>query len=360
MVEVLAVAERILNAVLQALSLLGIIQGQTQHAAVESTPFAIETIASNATNAIDNPTYGLAAIAARLDALTSDGEYSLANVLAVTGTPQQANDPVTLPTNPPAAYGGATADESAQAVWEYNIPFYNVSTGAMVTSAGRVASNFAFTSGYPIASAPGFVVYAQNPEEFYDVLPAYFTPDFSTVVPGDTVLSWLNRELGPQTWQVDTDFYGYFPYARFNPTFPFPYDIVCKLTDADLHAIAGTAQTASGAPVWPGLANVTLLDPVTIDPPGGVISTPCDGVIVEITGHPSWAGKYSFGTVTSWRNCGAIAFTSDNGDEEAPQTLGMTPCVYCPKTMQTASGLVYRTAIGYAGTITPWKLLSSG
>jgi hypothetical protein len=105
--------------------------------------------------------------------------------------------------------------------------------------------------------------------------------------------------------------------------------------------------------VWPGLAGVTLGTPVAIAA-GVTITTPMDGVLIDITAAPVKQGYFTFDTVLSYRNIGALAFQSDDGQEEFPQTLGFTSAVYCPKTMQHAAAVVFRSSVGLTGTITPF------
>ena len=110
------------------------------------------------------------------------------------------------------------------------------------------------------------------------------------------------------------------------------------------------------APVWPGISAVTLGTPEAIAPML-TITTPCHGVIVTLTAEPSKSSFFSFDGVNSYRNLGALSFTSDDGQQEISQSLGFTTAVYTPKSMALAAGLKLRSVGGVAGTVTPWVIV---
>jgi hypothetical protein len=100
---------------------------------------------------------------------------------------------------------------------------------------------------------------------------------------------------------------------------------------------------------------VTLGDPVDLDV-GLTIDAPMHGVLVNITSVPPGTSFFPFDDVVSWRFTGALAFFSDDSDEEAPQNLGFTDEVYACKSMAVAAGVRVRTKPGIVGTVTPWLI----
>jgi len=106
-------------------------------------------------------------------------------------------------------------------------------------------------------------------------------------------------------------------------------------------------------PVWPGIADVTLGTPVALSD-GAVITGPLDGLLLNVTGHPTGSGKFAFGGYRSWRYLGAVLFISDNGDAEWPSQIGPEQQVITPRSMKSAASAVFRLNAGFTGTVTPW------
>lgn len=313
--------------------------------AKEHVPYQIETTVDTISLALADPTTGLAAILAAVTAL---------------GSPQQATVPVTLPNPAPSGYGGSSASDTAGAVWDFAFPDADGNTAEFVLAAAYwFAHHYASAGRFGHADSP-WLVFAGTIDD-PDVQPLTTAPPVnpSTILASDaTVVDWLNRVYPGPPWEADFPNVGYVGFETFGGGF-----LVCTM-DAATFALyklinAGSLGGATGAPVWPGLANVTLLDPHDIAPPGENIDVECDGVIIDITGVPSWAGKFSFGAATSWRNVGAVTFTSDNGQEEFAQTFSWSSGVYLTKAQTRAAGYAYRAAVGVSGTITAFTINST-
>jgi hypothetical protein len=187
-------------------------------------------------------------------------------------------------------------------------------------------------------------------------------PDYSDIRPDDTVLSWLQRTDTNLTW---TQGYDGLPHARAGgpSSYGHNYEITPTFTSFPLSPTSTppppVLEIPPAAPVWPGLANVTLGTPVALED-GLVVSGPLDGVLVDVTGHPSGAGKYAFGGLASWRYLGGICFRTDDGQAEWPIQMGPESGILTPRSMKRAASAVVRLNGGFTGTVTPWTITTGG
>ncbi len=349
--QILQLVLRIVNLLEQALSLLGVIKAATSISAEEHQPFLIEEAATTAELEIVNPFHGLAA----LQAILSDIQTK---VTAMHTDYQQRTQPVMFPATPPSGYAPdpktVEMTYTNQAI-QFKQPVNMHDAMVMVASHDW---DRAISGIWQMADNPIFGVSYGFPINFFGSINQQApVEDLSTVQPGDTVKSWLERETG-LTWH-DTPLYGFSGNGTYVWTYAWDPDValVCLLTNEQLHQITGTApQTAASPPVWPGLANVTLGTPVSFGPNdvGVTVPGPLDGVLVTISSYPAYKGTFNFAGDVSIRNIGGITFTSDNGQDEFPQLLGFEQAVYCPKTMTRAASAKVRIVQGTSGTITPW------
>jgi len=190
--------------------------------------------------------------------------------------------------------------------------------------------------------------------------------DLSLVQRGDTLMGYLAREYpnfnyhsggfpGFTTGEnvtVTVSGWGYVAFYR------------CTLTDADIQALwppepidLGTLTVPSGAPVWPGVDNVTLGETVTLTPNLHIVA-PMDGVLVTITTPPSRSGMYEVGGAILDYGQGRVTFETDNGELEPWQYTGFRSAIYTPKTMAHAAGVRFQVLAGASGTVTPWSVSS--
>lgn len=342
MTAVLAVLNYIVSVLL---SLLGITQSRADQITVNKI-LAILT----------DPAVGLNAIHGELTTVLADLASIQGDVLSL-GAPQQSGSPVTLPTVPPSGYGGLDAAATGNAVWDA------VSADEATTFGTIVAAQSAWLRVFRDSGAmPGrlasWATYNFDPFDLVNNPTTEFLEiNAGTILPTHaSILDWLNDIYFSVTWNDlgDGTYWA-------NVSSPSGHALVyVTMTPGEflwLRALAtGRVPGTNQPPVWPGLANVTLGAAHAMAAPGEDITIACDGVIIDITGVPSWAGSFSFGTAISWRNVGAVSFTDDNGEQEFPQTLGFAHCVYVPKSMTTASGYAYRVASGVSGTITPFTV----
>lgn len=137
--------------------------------------------------------------------------------------------------------------------------------------------------------------------------------DFSTVAAGDaTAVDWLNRVWG-DTHFVDAG--GGAPgFTDDNSNFMWVPWLQQPLFEILRDRALGVSG-ATGAPVWPGIAGVTLGTSVPIDT-GVTVVGPMQGVLIALTSVPAEKSFFTFDTDNSYRNIGALTFQSDNGDDE--------------------------------------------
>ena len=140
--------------------------------------------------------------------------------------------------------------------------------------------------------------------------------------------------------------------------------VECDLAEVRTNQLVNTVTTDIGllptqigvAPVWPGLANVTLGTPVALAS-GVTITTPMDGVIVSITGtDPDFEHYYTYDDLRAYRNVGALVFLDDDGHAESFQPIGFVSAVYCPRSMKRAGAVKMKVGHGLTGTVTPWTI----
>jgi hypothetical protein len=353
--QILAAVLKILSVIGQVLSLAGVIQQQTSDSAQELVPFRIQQDADQIVAVVLSGTYGNAAIEALIATNQATITSQLDDIEATLATLQTAAAPVTLPDHPPGAWtsdltGGVAAD-----VWNYVDPRNSQTYGRNLDDVWYWTDAANFLLNITPNRAPFFWIYAPREIDFdgFDAS-TYPQPDAANILPGDTIVSWLAREL-PGWTHLSPGFSPQYSSWQFDGEIGI---FTCWLTDADFAELKGLLfpiTPAFVAPVWPGLAAVTLSAPVAIDV-GVTVTEPMDGVLIHITSAPSKQGFFTFDDVRSYRNVGALAFFTDNGDEEFPQLLGFQDAVYAPKTMVTAAGVKVRTSADVTGTITPYSI----
>ena len=116
-----------------------------------------------------------------------------------------------------------------------------------------------------------------------------------------------------------------------------------------------TAQVGRHAPVWPGLANVTLAAPTTVTA-STVISANCHGCVVTVNATEPNTSKWTVDTHSSHKYSGYVAFISDRGDVECHQYIGQDTAIYTPTTMVSASAILIYLMHATSVTVRPWTL----
>lgn len=311
----------------------------------EHTPYLVENEVLAIGENLSSGTYGLAVIAAGISALQTSVD-SL-------GSPQQATSPVILPATTPAGAWPTDAG-AASSVWGTAAEFSPPTMYDLVNNMGRAILAVAEAGNWGPYSSPYFSTVGWDETTGPDASSLTFpAPSADAILSTDTLTTWLTREL--PTWTVAPGYWGSDAIAVYGDPGSGPLIHTCTLDDRTFSILQATLfpATLDVAPVFPGIAKVTLGTPVPIDATF-TVPGPMDGVLVTLTSVPSKQGQFAFGATVSYRNVGAISFVDDNGDSEYPQTLGFAQAVYCPKAMLQAASLVGRASAGVTGTVTPW------
>lgn len=348
-----------ISAILRYVSLIfGIVTGIQSAQSAQATAADAATILSDTTQIklkVNDSTFGLAAIKDKLDEVSA----SLAGFILTAEADLDAIQ-ATLAAGVPIGSVGSGAlddigDKTAASVWGQQLSFTTNTTLDAVETAYTFAKRFGYSGAVTTYFDRKFLISGSgwwNPVGVDPPLISW-TADPSHILADDDVLTWLQRETdNDPIWTIGNDGYPVWSDPD-NPNWEF----VLPWTEDYFELVKRHFLSASSvaAPVWPGLAGVTLGDPVALDV-GLTVTGPMDGVLIAIDTYPAKQGFFTFDTSISLRNAGGIAFVSDNGDEEFPQLLGFLNAVYCPTTMQHAAGVVVRCAADLTGTITPFTI----
>lgn len=379
----------------RALALLGQILGIAQvirdllgDVSREHLPYQTATNTTNTQLAVQHPTYGLSAIHSDLAALATalaDVPTNINTIIAsINLLSSQVGSPVQT-TAAPSWYGASpSASTIASAVWQYGMSVREVSSGAWNTEQAQTVFSWlhyhamwtdAFL-GLPLATLPYYRVVVSIPEQWMAQIGSWDSPsdfesslpalDFTTVVPGDTVYTWLTREYPDTDWTLDgpngaTDGHRVWVLPDGVNAYEAVYvdilDWQLSLLNASLTGPATpppvTVDIPPAAPIWPGASGVTLGDPVALTS-NLTLTEALDGVIVTITTPPTRTGQYLLGARTLYYGMGRVAFIDDSGHAEQWQYLSWASEIITPKTMAHASGAVFQVLGGAEGTVTPW------
>jgi hypothetical protein len=305
------------------------------------------------TSQLNNIVFQIQSLREHLDIANTEMISQNVDILAAIAALPDGSGPVVLPTTPPTGYG-VDDGSIAGAVWAYNVGGYTQAAGDLMLDAGMLAINLSsveahFPSGktkYFTIHGTWFSTNGADTDRDYPYFP------LANILPDDNLVVFLERESGFNGWTANGD--GTWQVAQ--DEFGNDFRISSKITDAEFLVLRDGPAAAGAlvaAPVWPGLANVTLSTPVALAL-GVTITEPMDGVIVSITVAPAKQGYFTFDDLLSYRNAGALTFIDDNGEAEQQQPLGFTSQVYCPKSMKTAAAVKLRSTTDFVGTVTPW------
>jgi hypothetical protein len=351
----LAILGEILSQIANVLTILGIIRGQTKGVAVEHLPFEIDAATQVLLAVQLSGTVSNAALRSTIDTNAALATLQYNDLLVQIAAAQQATNPVILPTVPPAGYGGPVVSDVADAVWAYALPAGDES-GTALQNLWMLVDNWMPPQGQSWPFQPFLKLYVLNPiypygGDFYPLAAL----DPTTILPTDaTPNDWVDRVYPGYGWTYVSQQNGTL-YAYPDTVQSYCWWVLVFPKD-QFDAWKGTALLPTvAAPVWPGLALVTLGTPVALST-ALTVAEPMDGVIVELTSVGTARGFYSFDDYTSYRNIGALTFVDDNSDAEFPQNLGFTFAIYTPKQMARASAVKIRTVGGVTGTVTPWTI----
>jgi hypothetical protein len=350
-----ALAVRTLVMLADVLGILNVLQALMKQVAQEHIAFQIEsTVVATSLN-VGSPTFGLSALHTQLAAAAAQDVIDHAALVALIAGAQQAINPVILPTIPPTGYGGGTGASAAD-VWAYTLPGSGIAAADQQDNAGYFAIAMGIVRALlPLQSEPMFATggtwWSGNAPSGYGSQPIF---PIANILATDTLLVFLDRESyysgwalnpGGTAWIYDND-----------PADDYKYvTAITALGFLTLRESLFPTAVGVGAPLWPGLADVTLGTPVALTAALDV-AVVMHGAIITLTAVPPGKPTYTLGTAIATAHIGQITFVNDNGDLEYPQNLSFASEVYVPLTMVKASGAKLRCVPGVTGTITPWTI----
>lgn len=354
----LALINNLIAMVLQVLSILGLLQEQSKHYAQETNPLAIELNVVDIDGLANHANYGFIGLWNKLTNVEDVLAIVLDDLAAIPTNPQLSDQPVILPTTPPAGYGAPSSSDNASAVWDYVDPREHRLTGDQLSELHSQMVNVNLAGNVVIAGTDNRSGVYGN---WWDLLGPNFgdfaLPEESTILPTDTTpLVWLDREQAGYGWFLDNDRFAKRWVYHGAPPFQSAWEHICLYSPNDWRELLNRLfHTDTAAPIWPGLSNVTLGTPVPLAP-GLTVMGPLHGVIVNITAVPDRFGNFAYDDLAAYKSVGAVTFVDDNGDAEEFRYLGFVHEVYCPRTMAVASAAKVRCGVGIVGTVTPFTI----
>jgi len=276
----------------------------------------------------------------------------LPSAIKALGSPMQSGEPVTLST------GGQNS--LVNAIWLFTDSWGTQPAYTWLAWAGELAYQHMLTDGLTVTTQPFLKLLYNNLTNaagFQKVSPN--APlDWHTIQAGDaTPIAWVEREYSTYGWQ---------------PMFNFPTDTVyypdainanalwvLRMTQPEFDLLKLRLYPTGGgtAPIWPGIAKVTLGSAVAITPPTQSLAGPMAGILLDITGGTANLPHFVVGAMDSWKAVGTLMFESDHGEAETFQLLGPRQAIYTPRTMAQAQSAQFKFIPGLTGTITPWTVM---
>lgn len=130
-------------------------------------------------------------------------------------------------------------------------------------------------------------------------------------------------------------------------------DAISALSD-----LVSALDTSAGAPVWPGIDGVDLLDPIAVTNAYTFTGT-CDGILLSILQELVKQPTMKIGTISTYRTMGRVAFVSDSGEIEPWQPIPGSACVLMPRQLLHAGGFIIGFYHTVDATVVPWTIKAS-
>lgn len=291
----------------------------------------------------------LQSVAHGLGAIQTEMVSVLNDLSSLLGRPAgSSGDPVSIGTG-----GGA---DVAAAVWAFLFQSGH-SARSCLESAGVMGFNARFQA-YPLAGAPGFGLHVD------DVVPAQWQtvytlpqPDWASILPADTPLSWLQRTEPNYSWVLHSWYDTPSAYVEAGK----PAELVFLLTDLEWAALlAGLGGAAGGVPPYPGLAGVTLGTPVALADHAKVDSATygvlgkMDGIFIVLDTVAPEVGLRQVEDVYNYYRLGWLVFEDGDANCDRVQFFGPHRDVFTPEQFSSPAAVVVSCRPGTSGTITPW------
>jgi hypothetical protein len=275
---------------------------------------------------------------------------------AVNDLSQQPPPQLQLPPTPPPGYGGASASD----VWNTPTGLGSETMGTLQQRSGVFALRVGEDSGvaFPSRSNPLFLL-----REFWDSYvnhstsdAEFFLRDFHTdhMLDYPTLLAFLNAYKGTD-WSVSLDASGYY-LLLYLPDLSADIQVLTSINEAQFAAIKAAAGAATPtAPVWPGLAGVTLGTPVAVSP-SFTVTTPMQGILMNLSAVGIKKTTFNISGEISHRGIGSLVFVDDHGEAEDFQPVHFENQIYVPKAMAEAASCHFNLDVDNVGTVTPFTI----
>lgn len=346
---------RALTILLNVLGIVSGIKSILSTSAQEHSPFAIETIASNAANTVNSPAFGNAELKTLIDNLATAVAVGFSGVTVEITSLTDGTTPVSLPVTPPSGYGGLSFSDTGHAVWDYSLaPLFSGAKYYMQAAGnwGAFSANLRWL-GDEVLYFQALYGTADYVAGASDNVPVF---DPTDILISEDALACLTRQNSG--WTVT---WAFAPSGYVRLVFPGTAEIQEWQTTFDQAQFAFIKSqifplsTVEIAPVWPGIAKVTIGTPVAITS-AMTITEPMHGVIVDISAVGVNKPQVPYDGELAYKFIGALAFVDDNGQVEMFQSLGFTNAIYCCRDMSEAASVVVRADPSLTGTITPWVI----
>lgn len=355
MTQIIALLNDLLAACQGVRALLQTVFNLVQHTAQENVPFHITTQVDVIEAIVSDGTFGNAALKTAIDTLTSNQATEFGDIMAaIAGVQGSLDGGVTVIGVDPTVQ----TDQASQ-VWNFPVPTEGTFAYVHLAAAGNW-SRYQSVFGHTTTSSSSFDTLWKLWGDFdtdgqadltYDTT---FALDLTTILASDaTAYDWASRVYPDAGFFLSNQ--GFPAIADPGANTVFWYIDLDQMRWLQLKQVLGLTPAAILPPIWPGVAGVTLGSSVALAP-GVTVTGPLSGVLIALTSVPADKAFFTFDGTLSYRNLGALTFTSDNGDNELPQPLGFTSALYLPKTMQSAAAVIVRTTGGVVGTITPFTI----
>jgi hypothetical protein len=346
LVRILAAALDTLGAVSAIATIVTFIKSELPNFVREHVQYSVEGQVNETNLAVNDLVFGNSALRDLILAQFADLTLQITHL-------SDGTTPVSLPVVPPSGYDSPAASDNASAVWNWSLyPLLSQAKYYMQAAGnwGAFSANLRWL-GDEVKYFEAVYGSADYTAGAADWVPVF---DPTDILVTETALTCLTRQN--PGWTVS---WAFAPSGYVRLVFPGTAEIQEWQTTFDQAGFAAIkaqlfpVAVGGGAPVWPGVAGATLGGPVALDV-GLTVSGPMHGVLVAITSVPTKQGYFTFDTMRSWRNVGALAFVDDNGDAEEWQLLGFEQALFVPKSMTNAASCIVRTSGGVVGTVTPW------
>jgi hypothetical protein len=335
--------ESIALKLLELTGLLQLLGVKLDKAAVEDSPYLLQRRISDIRDAVLLNDNSLANIMAQVKFISDDHENSLATILnAIAALPDGSG--LVNPPNP---------NQNAEGVWAYTAPGAMYSAWTHQSWAGSLSRNLDNLVAFRQSYAPAFTVEGSWWDE--SVVPTILhnpAPDWADIRPADTRLTWLQRTDVSNQWIADP--YDGTPLAYGDPG-NSQWPMRCAFTEVDFTVWKMALWHGFGAPIWPGLAGVTLLEP-TVLTETGIVTATMHGILLTVDSGPGGAGQWGADGFRSYYRAGYVVFLDADGHADTTQFVGPDDNIFCPKGMTTAAAVVVGLNKATQITVTPWIL----